>query len=256
MPNVTKPGVKLSNAALLVVIGVLGAAILLDGTLYNKPQTQSAIHPLGDPQTIEIQVNNKKVLGFNKVNNQWQQTLPVTAPALPQRLKPLLETNRYNSRSYALSDIPAAEIFTDAITLTINQAEFHFGSIEPVSKLRFVRSGEKAYLQPDTVLPMLSAASSVFIDLGITEEVDRITINNTLQNADAWSNLKAIDIIENSATDSRRQSLTINLLQNNRKSQLIAAHTDDGYTITRDNGFTYLLDPATAESLGLAELLP
>jgi|GEM_PF-3730692 len=127
------------------------------------------------------------------------QTLPVTAPALQQRLKPLLETNRYNSRSYALSDIPAAEIFTDAITLTINQAEFHFGSIEPVSKLRFVRSGEKAYLQPDTVLPMLSA---------------------------------------------------------NRKSQLIAAHTDDGYTITRDNGFTYLLDPATAESLGLAELLP
>ena len=244
---------RISNPVLLVVIAVFGTGILLDGKLYNKQPPPQAIHALGDAQSIELQFAGEQILSFDKVNHSWQQSFPVSAPVQSQRLQVLLDTNKHSQRKYAAADVPEDDIFVDPIKLKINDVEYDFGSIEPVSKLRYVRSGDLVYLQPDTVVPLLSAKNNAFVDLQITRDVQNITIGETtLKQPDAWSNLKAVDVIDDKSSG---PALDIEITSN-RKSQLLKAkHGDSGYTISQDNGFTYLLDPVTAESLGLADLL-
>jgi len=248
-----RDGIRISNPALLAVIAILGTGILLDGKLYNKKPQQVAIHALGDAQTIELQFAGQQILGFDKINDNWQQSFPVLAPVQSQRLQVLLDTNKYSQRKYATADVPEDDIFVDPIKLKINDVEYDFGSIEPVSKLRYVRSGDLVYLQPDTVVPLLSAKNNAFLDLQITNDVQNITIGETtLEQPDAWSNLQAVDIIDDKSSG---PALDIEVISNKKSQLLKAKHGDSGYTISEDNGFTYLLDPTTAESLGLADLL-
>ena len=75
-----REGYRLSNPALIAVIAVLGTGILLDGILYNKKPPQTAIHALGDAQSIELQFAGEQILSFDKINNDWQQSFPVSAP--------------------------------------------------------------------------------------------------------------------------------------------------------------------------------
>ena len=152
--KVHRDGVRISNPTLLAVIAALGTGILLDGVLYNKKPPQTAIHALGDAQTIELQFAGQQILSFDKIDNDWQQSFPVSAPVQSQRLQVLLDTNKYTQRKYAAADVPEEDIFVDPIKLKINDVEYDFGSIEPVSKLRYVRSGDLVYLQPDTVVPL------------------------------------------------------------------------------------------------------
>ena len=248
-----REGYRLSNPALMAVIAVLGTGILLDGILYNKKPPQTAIHALGDAQSIELQFAGEQILSFDKINNDWQQSFPVSAPVQSQRLQVLLDTNKYSQRKYATADVPEEDIFVDSIKLKINDAEYDFGSIEPVSKLRYVRSGDQVYLQPDTVVPLLSTANNAFLDLKITDEVQNITVGETtLEQPDAWSNLTAVDVVDDKSAG---PALDIEVISNKKSHHLKAKHSDLGYTISQDNGYTYLLDKTTAESLGLADLL-
>ena len=249
-----RDGFRISNLTLLGVIAALGTGVQLDGKPYNKRPQQTAIHALGDAQTIELQFAGEQILSFDKINNNWQQSYPVSAPVQAQRLQVLLDTNKYSQRKYAATDIPEEDIFVDPIKLKINDAEYDFGSIEPVSRLRYVRSGDLVYLQPDTVVPLLSASNNAFLDLQITHDVENITIGETtLEQPDTWSNLQAVDVIDDKSSG---PALDIEVISNKKSKLLKAKHSDSGYTISEDNGFTYLLDPTTAESLGLTDLLP
>jgi len=246
-------GFRLSNLSLVMVMAILGTGILLDGKLYNRTPAQTTIHALGEEQSVELQYAGEQILGFDKINNNWQQSFPLPAPVQSQRVQVLLDTNKYSQRKYAAADVPEEDIFVEPIKLKINDAEYDFGSIEPVSKLRYVRSGDQVYLQPDTVVPLLSTTNNAFLDLQITDDVQNITVGKTtLEQTDAWSNLTAIDIIDDKASG---PALEIEVISDKQSQQMTAKHTDSGYTLSHENGFTYLLDTSTAESLGLADLL-
>ncbi len=249
---------RLSNTVLLLIISTLGAGILLDGTWYNQTPEPTPIHAisLDEVESVTVEVNQQQVLALRKSGKHWQQTHPYAAPVKSQRLQRLLDTNRYSQRSYAASELPVAEIFTDNIILIIDDAEFQFGAIEPVSKLRYVRSEDHIYLQPDNVIPMLSAAENVFVDLQITSHVEQVSIDGAnIEIIDAWSDLQAADIISNHSLDDENTRVEISVLEDSYLRQLTAAHSAQGYTISSDNGFTYLLSASTAEALGLPDLL-
>ena len=255
----TKPddGFRLSNLALLAVIGVLGVGILLDGILYNKAPPQTTIHPIADAKTIEVNIKGQPIVRLTKTDNQWLQTHPIKAPARSVRVQPLLDTNKYNQRSYTLAELPHGDIFTDKVTLKIDAEEYHFGAIEPVSNLRYVLSGDRVYLQPDTVLPMLSAVDSVFMDLRVTNKVEQLTIDEQLvEQPEIWSDLTAVGIVDISQINPEGQPAQIKLMEENQTRLLTAVYSDYGYTITSDKDFTYLLSNATATTLGLTALLP
>jgi len=248
-------GFGLSNLALLAVIGILALLILLDGKLYNKPHQQQLIYPISDAQSVEVYFDDELLLGFTKADDLWRQSHPTKAPVQQQRVQVLLDTNKTSPRHYNVSDVPADEIFKDSFTLRIDSKEYQLGTTEPVGNLRYVKAADKVYLQPDKVLPILSAANNAFIDLGITDQVQHISVGETsLEHTEEWSNLMAVSVIAETA--SQTPGTEIKLTQNRQTSKLIARHSDAGYTLTTENGFQYLLDPQTAESLGLADLLP
>lgn len=250
-------GFSFSNLALLAVIGLLGVGILLDGTLYNKAPLQTAIHPIADAKTIEINIKDQAIVRLKKTGKQWLQIYPIEAPALSLRVQPLLDTNKYNQRSYALVELPHKDIFTNKVTLKIDAAEYQFGAIEPVSKLRYVRSGDRVYLQPDKVLPMLSAADNVFMDLKVTNKVEQLTIDGqSIEQAEAWSDLMAVGIVDINQIKTEDRMVQIKLLEENQTRLLTGRYTERGYTITSDEDFTYLLSNASATTLGLTAFLP
>ena len=247
---------NLTNALLLSLIAILFAAILLDGKLYNRPITKRLIHPIEQATSVKVLVENELLLAIEKSGDQWQQTHPVSAPALSSRVQLLLDSNNQSERQYAASDLPVDDIFKDPIVLKIDKAEFIIGAIEPVSNLRYVKTQNKVYLQPDTLLPLLNAAGSVFIDLKITDQVESIRIGNTtLESPDQWSELTAIAILPQPVT-STNINIDISIIQTDKKPlHLNAIHTEDGYVISNEYGHHYLLNEQTAKSLGLIDLL-
>lgn len=249
---------KLSNLSLIALLGILGIGILLDGTLYNRVPPNTAIHPIDDAQSITAYIDKQPVVALKKVGSNWHQTHPISAPAQSDRVQPLLDTNNYSQRSYSLQDLPHKEIFAETVKIKIDNTEYHFGAIEPVSKLRYVRSGNRVYLQPDTILPMLSAADTVFVDLKITNRVERVTIGDTaFEQPEAWHDLEALSIVDtNSPGTEFNSSIEVHITEENQSRVMTAAHSEHGYTITNDQNFTYLLSDSTAEKLGLQDLLP
>ncbi len=248
-------GVKISNVALLVLIAALGAGILLDGQVYNKPTPMQTIYPLNSATSIEVHFDNQLILGFEKKDQQqWLQSTPIAAPAQQQRVQVLLDTNKHGQRYYPSSALPTEDIFKEPITLKLDKATYEFGSVEPVSKLRYVRANDRIYLQPDSVIPLLSAASNAFIDLKVTAQVQSIKIGDTpLAQADLWSNLTAIDVTPKKPK-LPGTGINVNLVQNGKPLRLTAVHTDNGYVISSENGFDYTLSAQAAKSLGLDNL--
>ncbi len=248
-------GFKLSNITLLGLTALLGAGILLDGTLYNQPTPKLSIYPINAPSSVEVLYAEQAVLAFEKSDQQWQQTKPIPAPAHQQRIQALLDTNKLSPRKYASADLPVDEIFKEPITLKLNGSRFDFGTIEPVSKLRYVRANGEVYLQPDIVLPLLNAVNNAFVDLKITDKVESVTIGDTkFTEPDIWSHLQAIDVTPN-ATDRSNPGLKINVVQDGHSKNLTAHLTEIGAILSNENGFDYLLNDKTAESLGLTDLM-
>lgn len=245
-------GYSLSNPALLVILAVVGAGILLDGTLYNRPQQIPTIYPIEAATEIELHVDNQLITRFEKVRDSWHQTQPVLAPAHGERVQVLLDTNHFSRRHYKNNEIPSETVFNNPITLTINNASYEFGTLEPVSKLRYVRANDRVYLQPDSVIPLLSATNNAFIDLRVTGKVEQLKIGDTvLQKPANWSNLMATDVLTEAPAG---EGLNIQLTESSRTLTLVAKVTDAGYSLSHENGFHYLLDADTAVVTGLADL--
>jgi len=240
----------ISNPVLLLLITILGIGILLDGILYNKAIVKPAIYPIHDAQSIELRHKDQLLLAFVKNKNKWIQVYPVKAPAISDRVQMLLDTNRFSSRRYKTSQLSGEDIFTDSVTLTINNEQYQLGSIEPVSGLRYVRANEHVYLQPDSVLPLLSAANNTFTDLKISNDVQQVSIANTeFKQPVRWSNLHAIDFVKSASGT----GIEISLKQNNNTLRLTAHQSENGYVLSHPNGFHYLLDKATAANIGLTD---
>lgn len=255
-------GFTVSNPILLLIIGVLTAGILSDGKLYNRQPPLQTIYPHDNaaeqPELIELYHDDQLHLSFIRSNSEWTQTTPIKAPAQQQRVQVLLDTNSYSRRQYPESSLSGTDVFNNSITLKIDGDEFHFGDIEPVSKLRYVRANNHIYLQPDYVIPLLGAANNAFVDLKISNDVQQLRVGESvLGNADRWSNLTALSLVENELADqySTTPGVDIELLEKNRTIKLTAYHTNKGYVVSAENGFHYLLGSKTAESIGLADLL-
>jgi len=251
-----KAKTRLNNIALLAIIAMLCVGIFADGVLYNRPPTQTNIHALKAATNIEIQHKGEQVYQFVKTGKQWQQTHPFSAPASSDRIDMLLSTNNFANRNYPASSLPLNEIFEESITLKIDNIEFLIGTMEPVSQLRYVRSEDQVYLQPDIIVPLLGAAKNPFIDLALTSKVDKVKISdNWIDAPDAWSHLRATrTVAKPGAKENQRE--TIDIHQSKGKMlRLVATLSDAGYVLSHHNGFHYLLDNITSEKLDLANLI-
>ncbi len=249
------PGVR-SNAIIAITALLLGLVILFDGKLYNKTPTTNAIHALDTADSITLSDGNSTLLAFERQGAHWLITTPYTAPAIAERMAVLLDTNQHSSRRYTQSEVPFDLLFKDTVTLNIDNHQFHFGAVEPVSQLRYVLAGDHIYLQPDYVLPLLKAGHSAFIDLQVTDQVLQVTIEDQLvDDTGAWSALRSLDIVTPPSAPALA-SIAIKDANHSDRHYTLHQHANGPTLVNDTDQFGYLLSATQAAALGVARYLP
>lgn len=246
-----------SNKVVVVVAVLLAAGILSDGVFYRRPTVTDQIFAGEPPGHITIAQNGRTVMAFSKASGSWLLTEPSIAPASEARLQMLLESNHQSQRSYEPSQLPLETLFADPVILQLNEHQFSFGQIEPVSKMRFVHAGEKIYLQADHVIPLLQAGPNAFIDLQVSGQVHTVSIGQkSLSNIDNWQGLRALGVVAMSAVD--RSPITSVRLQDAEKklSVLDVYSINDSLVLQPQNAsYGFLLSSAQVTDLGLTQYL-
>lgn len=242
-----------SNWTISIVAALLMTGILLDGKLYNNKSVSTGIFNLPAPVKITVSRRDSTIMTFAKYANQWRLTRPAVAPLNSGRVKILLDSNRQTSRNYAATDLPLEELFADPIILEIDGKSFQLGVIEPVSKQRYVLANNRVYLQADHVVPLIRSGTSPFLDLSITGNVKRVTINESVAaDKNAWSSLKALGIVPRMHITSAPVDF-IEIIQPNNQQTEFQYFSQEGVAIlaSPDSEFGYLISSQQAQKLGL-----
>jgi acyl carrier protein len=247
----------LSNKVVAVVAVALFAFILLDGRAYNRNPDRVGIHTLPATPDIKIKKDDELILAFSHLGNRWHLTEPFIAPVRQSRVEALLATNIVTARNYDVDEINSDDLFRDSVSVEFGEHVYRIGQLEPVSQLRYVLANNRVYLQADTVIPLLHAGQSAFVDLTMTRKVTGVTINQQeLDNADQWSNLKSLGVIaqENIANDPVAR---IALTSANNQRQDLYLHSVDGVAVLSFSGekYGFLLSDEQARTLNLIDYL-
>ncbi len=242
----------LSNRVVIIIASLLAIGILLDGKAYNRsPQLQS-IYSIQNARSVTVSQNDQTTMAFERHSDQWMLTTPLNAPANAQRVQVLIDSNWQTNRSYSATDLPLTELFSDAIELDIDGHLFRLGTIEPVSKMRYVMAGDKVYLQADHVIPVLRASTSAFVDLTIASNVTAVTVDDIKQeNPQSWSGLKALGII--SLEDISEDAAAVVQVKQKTGDQQFNLHYQQGTAILvpPQQAFGYILSPQQLIQLDL-----
>lgn len=128
---------------------------------------------------ITISQANRADIVLDKIVDQWQLSAPLIAHANPTRINLLLSLlNIKTERQLAVTlgqDLSPFGLTENSTHLTLGQKHFKFGSIEPISKQRYVLHNEILYLLEDRVSPLLNTNASSFIDNRLIPAKQKIT---------------------------------------------------------------------------------
>lgn len=254
---VKQTSVLLSNRVISIIAVILAAGILLDGKLYNRAPKAAMIFSLTDPATISIRQQDQLIMAFENTNEQWVMTQPTDAPLDTDRIQLLLDSNHQISRSYVAAELPLEDLFPHPVTIDIDGKQFQLGELEPVSKLRYVLADNRVYLQADHVIPMIRAGATAFLDLGLTDSVTAVEINQqSIQNPESWSSLKALGIVPNSKLDTD-PVFSITIKQKSKDNQIFQVYVQEDVVIlsSPSKRYGYLISQQQSEQLGLAKYL-
>lgn len=230
---------------------------MLDGRVYNRPHERVPIYRISAYPDIKIKKSDKLVLAFSYRQERWYLTAPFVAPVLQSRINALLATNYASDRSFTVTELTDAELFSDELTLEIDNHLFDIGQQETVSQLRYVQADKTVYLQPDNVMPLLEIGQSAFVDLKVTGQVNSVTINNDRLHATGpWSNLQSQGIITpDKIRDVPLAHVTV--LSEGKREQNLILYAVEGMPVLMagDGSFGYQFNPEQAKVLGLEEYL-
>lgn len=147
------------NAGLLA--GVLGlVAILWLSPERQEPNLHPFTHINADTVShIEIIVPLQQSALLQRQDGAWRALEPRDAELDVQRLQNVLTIlNASAAPGYEAASLDLKEFGLEppAATLRIDDHSFHFGTIEPLSRRRYVLHGNKLYLLTDNYYPLLS----------------------------------------------------------------------------------------------------
>ena len=157
----------LVNLLLLLLVSVL--------FWFNTQQdaddvTAKTISNLGmaDITTLSIEKEGQLTAKFVKEGEDWLMLTPVKAEANQTRIDVLLSLLALPvSSTLAITDHTDLNQFglnKYSPVLMLNNLQFQFGSVVPISERRYVRHQQTLYLLPDTIAPLLNVNSYSFID--------------------------------------------------------------------------------------------
>lgn len=145
----------------------------------NRPNSRLTTIKSNAVEHIVISQAKRSDIIVDKVNGLWQLSAPLSAQANAMRINLLLSLLSMNiTRQQAVTQDQNLEQFglgASSTRLSLGQAHFSFGKVEPISKHRYVLHNDVIYLLEDTISPLLNTNASSFIDNHLIAKGQRIT---------------------------------------------------------------------------------
>lgn len=158
---------RLNIILLIIVIGLAGFLI----TSNNKPEvneqkTVSSVTP-ETIQHIRIERDEKPDIVFDKKEDMWKMTSPLTAIANLSRINAMLHLlqTRSFAQLYAKGlNLRRFDLRYPAVTLYLNEYEFFFGDTNPLEDRRYILFEDTIHLINDSLFHQLTQDSTFFIN--------------------------------------------------------------------------------------------
>ncbi|MFO1372773.1 MAG: hypothetical protein U1F42_10395 [Candidatus Competibacteraceae bacterium] len=166
-------------------LGLLGLAGGLAALVGFEPGRKPvlAIPPLlalapTQVEHIMVERADQESLTFTRRGAHWEMTTPVTGPANPVLINPILNLAEIRCPLwYAAAELDLRQLHLDPprLRLRLNEQEIRFGDAAPTDGRRYLQVGTTVYLCPDGLYPLLTSAAASFLTPVIEKSVRKDT---------------------------------------------------------------------------------
>lgn len=263
----------LLNIALLALLGVLILLVLFEPGRTPEPQrptltqlSRDAIHH------IDVVQNGEPAMEFERTNDGWQMTQPITVATDEFRLNSLLkmlQTPLINR--FAANNLDDYGLEQPSLSIRFNDTTIHFGDTTPMNQQRYLQVGNDIVVVKDTQYYALAGGFTNFIAKKLLPEgpIDALvlpTVTLTLTDngwhvdpkpdnysadaaaalIEAWRISRAIEVREMAA-----RGETITITQKDRTPLVfdVVNENDETWLVRNDIGIGYLIPDSSVESL-------
>ena len=160
---------SLVNIVLFIIVIALASFIL-----WHKNENSYLKLKLTDLDKSEIKTitipREKENIVITLSSSGWFMQSPYTAPAHQFRIRQLLNlTQLIAENSYDINDMDLTQfnLAPSDTTIIFNNTTLEFGNANPISLMRYVKSGKKLFLVKDNLYPLLRSQPSSFISLSL-----------------------------------------------------------------------------------------
>ncbi|MBL1261398.1 MAG: DUF4340 domain-containing protein [Thiotrichaceae bacterium] len=204
-----------------VVVGLAALAYLRPGL--DEPLPPATISQLLPEQAQRVQIERpgREPISLVRRENGWQLTAPISLPANPFRIEPLLQLLRAQSHS----SFPAVEnalsqyeLLSPQVWLLIDGQRYAFGGVEPLNGYRYVMVDEAVHLLSDRVQHYLLMSPYDFVALALLpaqSELAAVHFNRQIINDEltlaAWGEAHARRVTRYEVADGDAEPLTLTL---------------------------------------------
>ncbi len=171
------------NIILLIIVIALTAVIYFSDKKSTELQRLTDIAP--DSISSIVITREKNTVTLSKQdNNQWEITQPTLVPANNFRIASLLKLinapvhNRYSTNEIELNNIG---LEATATGIQFDQQMIYFGTINPVTNLRYVRMNDSIYTIEDVYYPLINSHYSTLVSLNLLppgSQIEKLTLLN------------------------------------------------------------------------------
>jgi len=156
----------LINLLLLTLVAVLAAFLYF--VPRAEPQAPPVISTIAADSIDQISVSRSGLpeLRFSRLADGWQMLAPVTAPALPNRIKAMLDLLHAGSHAQydpAELDQDASGLRNPAVILKLNEHEFRFGNATALADGRYLLFHNQVHLINDGLYQQLQQPPEFFV---------------------------------------------------------------------------------------------
>ena len=167
---------SLINIALLVIIIALASFIMWNNNSNSYLKLKLTDLDKSEIKTITI-TRDKGDIVIQLTSTGWMMNSPYNTAAHDFRINQLLNlTQLIAENSYDVDDLDLSKfnLAPSDTNIMFNTTLLEFGKTNPVSLLRYVKSGKKLYLVKDNLYPLLRSQPSSFISLSLLPESSQI----------------------------------------------------------------------------------
>jgi hypothetical protein len=169
---------NLLNLGLFVIVALLAAVVMWEpGRQQDVTRTLSSLQG-DDIQRIHIQRDGLQDVQLEKQHGNWHMLAPYRVDADDTRVRALLRLADTTSHaSFAATDRKLADYGLEPILAQVkfNNSLFQFGSLEHISKRRYVLLDDMIHLVTDLFYHQLRTSATQFVSPRLFRDTQRIT---------------------------------------------------------------------------------